>query len=79
MKLKAKQKLRDLSASKLAQELDKAQIEIVELHLKIKAGKEKNLRAAKTKRKEVALLKTLIREQELAADEKVKNSADIKK
>lgn len=66
MKLKAKQKLKDASASKLQTELTKAQAELVNLKLKIAVGKEKNLHSAKFKRREIAIIKTMLTEHRQA-------------
>ena len=66
MKLKAKQKLKDSSFSKLQTELSNAQAELVNLKLKIAVGKEKNLHSAKLKRHEIAIIKTILSEKHQA-------------
>lgn len=60
MKLKAKQKLKDASITKLQSELAKAQAELINLKLRIAVGKEKNLHSAKLKRREIAIINTFL-------------------
>lgn len=64
MQLKPKQKLHQQAPKELKKKLDKTQRELVDLKLKISAQKEKNVHAAKKKRHEIAIIKTILREKE---------------
>lgn len=63
-KIKTKD-LADKSMAELKQLLKKAQEKWVELRMDLKIGKLKDVHVAKKKRKEIARIKTLIREKEL--------------
>lgn len=71
MKTRAKQKIHQLDLSELNQKLNQSLQELMAWRLQKKAGKLKDLRQPFKKRKEIALLKTIITEKlyKASADE----------
>lgn len=65
MKLKLKEKYRQQDRKALTKTLVGLEEELVKLRLDIKAGKEKDIKKARKKRLEIAVVKTILREQEL--------------
>ena len=67
MKKKDIQALHDHSVEKLRELLIKAQAELVKLEADLGAGRVKNVHQVKTKRHDLARIKTILREKELEA------------
>ncbi len=63
MKKQEKQKLRDQSLDTLTKRLEKEQIEATKLRLHKQAGKLKDLHEYKKKRKEIAVITTIMKEK----------------
>lgn len=68
MKQKTKQELRDKSIEELIALLAEKEKELQSHHLAIQTDKEKNVRAGKNKRIEIAIIKTIITEKQLATE-----------
>jgi len=66
MKQKAKQELRDKSIEELKALIAEKEKELQSYHLAIQTDKEKNVRVGKNKRVEIAIMKTIITEKQLA-------------
>jgi len=67
MKQKAKQELRDKSIEELKALITEIEKELQSHHLAVQTDKEKNVRAGKNKRIEIAVIKTIITEKQLTA------------
>lgn len=65
MKKQDKNKLRDLKITALQERLRKRKAEAVKLRVKQAAGKVKDLHEYKKTRKEIAVIKTIIKEKQL--------------
>lgn len=66
MKKKEKQRLHQKTAVQLEKEIIKAEKELAKLKLELRAGKLKNSRKLMSQRHNLAMLKTVLRERELA-------------
>ena len=58
-------KLREKTIKELNEDIEKTQKELFNLRMDQQIGKLKNLRSISTKRKEIAVIKTIIKEKEL--------------
>jgi len=58
-------KLREKTIKELNEDIKKTQKELFRLRMDQQIGKLKNLRSISTKRKEIAVIKTIIKEKEL--------------
>ena len=58
-------KLREKTTKELKEDVEKTQKELFSLKMDKSIGKLKNLRSISTKRKEIAVIKTIIKEKEL--------------
>ncbi|MBL7036398.1 hypothetical protein ISR94_00930 [Candidatus Microgenomates bacterium] len=82
MKIKELKKTREKELKALEGLLDKKVLEMSKIQVKILSGKEKNLKAAKLVKRDVAQLLTLINEKKIddkLESEEVKNSVDNEK
>jgi len=66
MKRKEKQEFHQKNLEELKQEIKKINEELVKLKMEKQVGKLKNVRLLKQKKNQLAILKTILREKELA-------------
>jgi len=66
MKRKEKQEFHQKNPEELKQEIKKINEELVKLKMEKQVGKLKNVRLLKQKKNQLAILKTILREKELA-------------
>ena len=74
MKRKDFDQLRSSTVESLRDLLKKTQLEALKIKLEISRGKVKNVHASLAKRKEVAKIKTLLREKELNLEQAAKEA-----
>lgn len=68
MKTNQKAELKSKTIEELNSALNEAEKSLRQTHVNFTAGKEKNLRILKAKRAEIAVLKTIMREKQLEAN-----------
>lgn len=66
MKKQDKEKLRQADVAQLQKKLDSLAVDLVKTQNQLKLGKLTNLKSAKNIRYQIAFIKTIIREKELA-------------